>query len=251
HERAELDDVDLFAGVDLADLGLFDDALNPLLGGFDLADVGGADLDHALVVDIHLRAGFGHDLADHLAASADHVADLRLVDLDRLDARSVGGQLGAGRTQRLGHLAQDVRAAGLRLLQRLGHDLLGDAGDLDVHLQAGDARFGARDLEVHIAQVILVTEDIGEHGELAAFQDQAHGDARNRTGDGNAGIHHRQTTAAHRRHRAGAVGFGNVAEDADRIRELVMARQHLVQRAPGELAVADLAPARGAEAAHF
>ena len=41
------------------------------------------------------------------------------------------------------------------------HDLLGDAGDLDVHLQRGDAALGAGDLEVHVAEMILVAEDVG------------------------------------------------------------------------------------------
>src|SRR3546814_2200792 len=75
--------------------------------GFDLVDVGRADLDDALVVDVDLRAGFRDDLADDLAAGADDVADLRLVDLDRLDARSVRAQFGAGRGQGLAHLTQD------------------------------------------------------------------------------------------------------------------------------------------------
>ena len=38
----------------------------------------------------------------------------------------------------------------------------GDAADLDVHLQGGDALGGAGDLEVHVAEVILVAEDVGE-----------------------------------------------------------------------------------------
>src|SRR3546814_1306899 len=54
-----------------------------------LADVGRGDLDHALVIDVDLGAGGGDDLADHLAAGADDVTDLRLVDLHRLDARGV------------------------------------------------------------------------------------------------------------------------------------------------------------------
>jgi hypothetical protein len=64
--------------------------------------------------------------------------------------------------QRLGHLAQDVHPAGLGLLQRLFHDLGRDARDLDVHLQRGDAVLGARDLEVHVAEVILVAKDVGQ-----------------------------------------------------------------------------------------
>jgi hypothetical protein len=39
---------------------------------------------------------------------------------------------------------------------------------------------GAGDLEVHVAEMILVAEDVGQHREALAFLDQAHGDA----GDG-------------------------------------------------------------------
>ena len=39
---------------------------------------------------------------------------------------------------------------------------------------------GAGDLEVHVAEVILVAEDVGEHREALAFLDQAHGDAGDR-----------------------------------------------------------------------
>ena len=60
------------------------------------------------------------------------------------------------------------------------HDLLGDRGDLDVHLQRGDALVGAGDLEVHVAEMILVAEDVGQHGEAVALLDQAHGDAGHR-----------------------------------------------------------------------
>ena len=96
----------------------------------------------------------------------------------RLDLRRVFADLLAGAGDGLGHLAQDVQAAVLRLAERLLHDLLGDAGDLDVHLQRGDAVGGAGDLEVHVAQVVLVAEDVGEHDVAVRLQDQAHGDAR-------------------------------------------------------------------------
>jgi hypothetical protein len=42
-------------------------------------------------------------------------------------------------THRALHLAEDVHAAFLGLGQRHLHDFLGDALDLDVHLQRGDA----------------------------------------------------------------------------------------------------------------
>ena len=40
------------------------------------------------------------------------------------------------------------------------HDFLGDAGDLNVHLQRGNAFFCAGDLEIHVTEMIFITEDI-------------------------------------------------------------------------------------------
>ena len=151
--------------------------------------------------------------------------------------------------QRLGHLAEDVQAAVLGLAERDLHDLLGDAVDLDVHLQRGDAVGGAGNLEVHVAEVILVAEDVGEHGEALAFLDQAHGDAGDRLGQRHAGIHQRQRGAADGRHRRRAVGLGDLGDDAQRVGELLGSRQHRTDGAPGELAVADFAAAGRTHAA--
>ena len=60
------------------------------------------------------------------------------------------------------------------------HDLLRDAGDLDVHLQRGDALAGAGDLEVHVAEVVLGALDVGEDDVVVALLDEAHGDAADR-----------------------------------------------------------------------
>ena len=162
----------------------------------------------------------------------------------RLDARRVGRKLLAGVVERLGHLAEDVRAAVLRLGERDLHDLLGDAGDLDVHLQRGDAVGGAGDLEVHVAEVIFVTEDVADHGEILAFEDQAHRDAGDRRFSGTpASISARlppQTVAIDEEPLLSVMSertrivYGNSS----------IARQHRVQRAPGELAVADFATRR-------
>jgi hypothetical protein len=107
----------------------------------------------------------------------------------------------ANLAQCLGHLAKDVRAAFLGLRERGLEDFLGDTGDLDVHLHRGDAFGRAGDLEVHVAQMIFVTQDVRQDGELLAFKDEAHRDARNRTLQRNARVHHRKRATAHRRHR--------------------------------------------------
>ena len=68
--------------------------------------------------------------------------------------------LSRGDAQRLLHLVEDEQPAGARLLERLAHDVHGDAGHLDVHLQRGDAVGRSGDLEVHVAVVILGAGDV-------------------------------------------------------------------------------------------
>ena len=80
----------------------------------------------------------------------------------------------------LRHFAEDVLAAVFGLAQRDLHDLFGDAFDLDVHLQRGDAIGGTGHLEVHVAEMIFIAENVGQNGKTVAFLDEAHGDARDR-----------------------------------------------------------------------
>src|SRR5204863_470654 len=102
----------------------------------------------------------------------------RIDGRDSKTVRNIIAELGAGRGQRLRHLTENVNAAFLRLAERHPHDLLGDARDLDVHLQRGDALIGAGHLEVHVAEMILVAEDVREHRIARTFENEAHRDAR-------------------------------------------------------------------------
>ena len=156
-------------------------------------------------------------------------------------ARAVG--------QRLGHLAEDVDAPVLGLAERNLHDLLGDALDLDVHLQRGDALLGAGDLEVHVAEMILVAEDVGQHrkAEPSRIRPIAM-PAVGRFSGTPASISASeapQTEAIDEE----PFELGDLRDDAHGVGELVMRRQHRVDRAPGELAVADLAALGAAETA--
>src|SRR6202035_2552915 len=103
------------------------------------------------------------DFADHLAAGADHFADLVRRNLEGFDAWRVFAELGTRSGQRLRHFAEDMDAPFPGLAERDLHDLLSYAGDLDVHLQRGDAVVGAGDLEVHVAEMILVTENVRQY----------------------------------------------------------------------------------------
>src|SRR5690606_4522033 len=131
HERTEVHDLGDLALVDPARLHVRGDLLDTGLGGLAGGTVDRGDGDGAIVLDIDLGAGLLGDGLDHRTALADHFADLVGVDLDGDQARRELAQFLARRGHRVGHLAEDVQSASLRLRQRLLHDLFGDPLDLD------------------------------------------------------------------------------------------------------------------------
>ena len=87
--------------------------------------------------------------------------------------------------------------------------------------------------------------------QLVVFLDQADRDAGHGIADRHAGGHQAQRGAADAGHRAGAVRFQNVGDDADRVGELFRIGQHRLDAPLGQRAVADLAAARAADRPHF
>src|SRR5258707_14012171 len=201
-EGGRLDDLAVVLVADLDLLHHHPDALHERVA--ELA-VGRVDQHLAVVVDVDLRFELVGQAADRFATLADQQADLRVVDLDRLDARGELRELLPRSADRVVHLAEDQRARLLRLGERVAQDVEGDARDLYVHLQRRDAAIGAGDLEVHVAEVILDAGDVGQHDVVVALFDQAHRDPRDGALDRHARVHQRQRGATHRGHRGGAV----------------------------------------------
>ena len=251
HESPKVHQLHHFTGVDLAFFRLCHDRPDHVIGLLDVLSRRRSDLDDAFVVDVHLGTRQLDDLTDHLAARADHFADFVRGDLQGFDLRRIFREA-LRRGERLVHLTQDMQTAVLGLRQSLLHDVGRDARNLDVHLQRGDARRGASHLKVHVAEVILVPKDVGQHGIFAViFQDQTHRDARNRRLQRHARVHHRQRTTADRRHRGGAVRFGDLRHHANGVGEIGRCRQNRLQRAPCQLAMANLTTTGRADTAHF
>src|SRR6185369_14702605 len=161
HEGAEVHDLHYGAFVDVADFRIGSDRLDPVDRRLDRVAIGGGDLDGTVVLDVDLGTCLFDDLADHLAACTDYLADLVGRDLEHFDARSMFAEFCARRSEGLAHLTENVHAAVLRLRERDLHDLLGDAGDLDVHLQGCDTLIGAGHLEIHVAEMVFVAKDVG------------------------------------------------------------------------------------------
>src|SRR5438309_1847218 len=246
-EGAERHDAHDLALVDLADLDLVGEALDPVDGFLAPLLVDRGDEDTSVVFDVDLRAGLLGDLADHRASLADDVADLVGVDEDGRDARRVVAHLSAGLRQDGEHLVEHEKTRLACLVQRLGHDLVGQAFDLNVHLQRGNAIARAGDLEVHVAQRVLDALDVGQHRELAFARDQAHRDAGDRGLDGHTRVHQGEGRAADRGHRRRAVGAEDLGDDADRVGPLFDRWNDRKQSPLGKCAVADVAPARTAQ----
>ena len=137
-----------------------------------------------------------------------------------------------------------MQTRAVSLFQRTLHDLLGDALDLDVHLQGGHAVGGPGDLEVHVAERVLHPEDIGEDRHPVAFLDQTHRDPRARGAHRDARVHERQRPAADRGHRARTVGLGDLGDHPQRVGERLGFRQHGSDATAGQSSVTDLSTLR-------
>src|SRR5665648_234138 len=245
HKGAEVDGRSHPADDYFARLDLLGDALDPVRAAFAARAVGRVDLDHAVVIDLDGAIELVLEPADGLAALTDDRTDLVGVDLDGEDPRSEFREYGAGFGDHRIHLIQDRKPSVLGLSQGVSEDLEGDTGDLDVHLQGGNTVFGPRHFEVHVAQVIFYPGDIGQHDVIVLLLDQAHGDSGDRRLEGHAAVQESERGAAYAGHRARAVGLQNLGDQADRVRELLVRRDHGKQGPLGKQPVSNL-PAAGA-----
>ena len=250
-ERRGLDDLAVvgFAGLRHVRVGNgIDDGLGLLSG---LSTLGG-DEDGTVILDGDFSAGVFLNLVDHLALRADDFADLLHRDGGGDDARSELAHLGRAVDALVDDL-EDRGAGFLGLLQSGGQDVGRNAVELGVELQGGDELGSTGHLEVHVAEGILGTQDIGEGLEdvlaINVAGHEAHGDAGNRSLQRHAGGQKAQRGGAHGTHRSGTVGTDGLGDLADGVGELFAARQHRHESLLGEGAVADFAALRGADAA--
>src|SRR5699024_1717684 len=154
------------------------DLLDRSLGG--LAAHGG-DEHGAVVLDGDVGAGLLRDLVDGLALRADDLTNLVLRDGDLRDAWRQLAHL-VRRVDGVFHQLQDLEAGAARLAKRGSQHLRRQAIELGVQLQGGDVLGGAGDLEVHVTEGVLRTEDVGEADELLLAIDEAGDQAHRDTG---------------------------------------------------------------------
>jgi len=123
HEGAEIGDALDHALVDGADLRLGGETLDDVESLFDCLGIAGGDVHRAVVLDVDGDAGLVDDALDRLATGADDEPNLVGLDLDGGDARRVLGEVRSRRGERFEHLAEDVLAALLGLLEGAREDV--------------------------------------------------------------------------------------------------------------------------------
>ncbi len=83
---------------------------------------------------------------------------------------------------------------------------MADAGKFQVELITGDAGVRAAQLEIHVAEMIFGTDDVGEQfitfqlSIFAVLSDETDRNSRDRRFDGHTGVHQREHAAANARH---------------------------------------------------
>src|SRR5690606_33813584 len=137
-----------FAPVHLAEFRFRANGLNHFQGFVARGCVFAVNTDVAVVVDVDRGAGGFGDAANRGAALADDFADLVGVDLDRGHARRVLRDRGTRRGDDFVHFVANVDTRLVGMLERAFHDLFGNALNLDVHLQCGNAFRGTGHFEV-------------------------------------------------------------------------------------------------------
>ena len=117
---------------------------------------------------------------------------------------------------------------------------------LDIHLCSGQTVTCTCCLEVHIAEVVLITEDIAQDriAFLTRVVDKTHGNTGHRLLHRHTGIHQCQRTGTGGSHRGRTVGLEHLAHQTHGVREVL--RDLTLQCTPCQVAVANLATAYAA-----
>ena len=106
---------------------------------------------------------------------------------------------------------------------------------------------GADHLEIHVAEMILIAEDVGEDDHLVSLLDQPHGDTGDRTFDRHAGIHQGHAAAADRGHGGRTVGLEDLGNHPDGIGKILFRGQDGGKTAHGQVAMTDIPAGRTAQ----
>ena len=164
----------------------------------------------SLVVDFvdsnDSSAGFLYAL-DNFSARAYYGSDHVFRDNHRFDTRRMRFQVGARFGDSVGDNIKNVQTTFAGLVQCFFQNFVRKSVALDIHLGRCDTVASSGHFEVHIPEVVFVTENIRENGifHIVFIGNQSHSYARHRFLDFHTGIHKSQCPGTNRCHRGGTV----------------------------------------------
>ncbi len=201
-ERTELRDINHAARVGSAKFRRWwvDDVQDASLGVFNLGCVrrtDGHDAHRTVVVNCNDSTCLLLDGVDDFALRPNHFTDLVQRNGDRHDLRCTFGNRLAWCSDCRCHHIENLESCIFGLLQGCCQHVAWNAIDLGVQLQRCHCICSAGHFEVHVAECILCTENVGESGVFATFIDETHRNARNRSHDWHACVHQGQARSTH------------------------------------------------------
>ena len=148
-------------------------------------------------------------LLDNLSTRTNHGTDKLLGYLYLHNAWHVGFQFGTWLGDGFGEFRKDVLSALFCLHQCLFKNFKTQSVALDVHLRGGKTVFGTCGLEVHISQVVFISQDITQHGILvfSGVFDKSHSNTAHGLLHRHTCIHQGQGACAYGGHRRRAVAL--------------------------------------------
>ena len=151
--------------------------------------VGCCDFNSTVIFDFNGSTRFVSQCTNNGTALTDNIFDLLRIDLDGMDTWSEFRDITTWRIDRLFHHTQNVQTCTLSLIQGHLHNFAGDAFNLNIHLQSSDTFAATRNFEVHVAQMIFVTQNVRQYDEVFVFFNQPHRDTGNGSFDRNTCVH--------------------------------------------------------------
>src|SRR5438067_5310616 len=148
--------------IGLADLDLARHPADDFLRPCHRFAAGRVNVHRAIVLDVNLGAGLGHNSLDRFAARSDEGADFLGINFDRLDPGRVFRKFRARFVDRAAHDAENFRARFFCATDRFRHDLVAHTPKFQIKLKAGDTVIGAAKFEIHVSEVVFRADDVSE-----------------------------------------------------------------------------------------
>ena len=187
--------------------------------------------------------GLGLDTLDNLTAGANDSTNHIFRNNERYNTRSLWFEVLARFRHSLQNLVEDIHTCLVSLCESVLQHLVTQTIHLDIHLASGQTVTRTGGLEVHIAEVVLIAEDVAQNliVEFVAHQlgNHTHSDTADGFLDLYTGIHQRERTCANGSHRRRTIGLQYIRNYAYAVWEI--GRNHILERTASEVSMTNLA----------